>query len=60
MSTTPDPPAFDLTILYDDPEDPSEVTLVPGDSDSDSDPARFLTEWITADTETAVPLSETR
>lgn len=58
MSTAPNPSALDLTLLYDDPEDPSEVTLVPGDSDPD--PARFLTEWITADTETAVPLPEAR
>ncbi|MFB6169500.1 MAG: hypothetical protein ABEJ43_11745 [Haloferacaceae archaeon] len=51
-----DPPTFELTCLYDDPENPSEVTVVP----AGSSPERYLTEWVTADTATAVSLAETR
>jgi hypothetical protein len=51
-----DLPTFDLTCLHDDPENPSEVTIVP----TGSSPERYLTEWITADTGTAVSLGEMR
>jgi len=46
----------DLTHLYDDPDDPSEVTIVP----AGSSPERYLTEWVTADASTAVSLAEMR
>lgn len=55
-SALADLPTFDLTCLHDDPDDPSEVTIVP----AESAPERYLTEWITADTGTAVPVSEMR
>jgi hypothetical protein len=48
--------AFELTYLYDDPDDPAEVTLLP----AGAEPERFLTEWLTADTTTAVSLDEMR
>ncbi len=47
---------FELTCLHDDPSDPSEVTIVP----AGSAPERYLTEWITADTATAVSVAEMR
>ena len=62
MSTSERPPTAgqdpgpDLTCLFDDPDDPSEVTLVP----VGSPPERYLTEWVTADTAAAVPLDEMR
>jgi hypothetical protein len=46
----------DLTHLYDDPDDPSEVTIVP----AGSPPERYLTEWVTADTAAVVSLVEMR
>lgn len=49
-------PTADLTCLLDDPDDPTEVTLVP----VGSPPERYLTEWVTADTATAVTLDEMR
>ena len=55
-SSLSDPPMFELTCLQDDPEDPSEVTIVP----AGSAPERYLTEWITADTATAVSVDEMR
>jgi hypothetical protein len=51
-----DPPTFELTCLHDDPENPSEVTIVP----AGSSPERYLTEWVTADTASAVSLDEMR
>lgn len=51
-----EPPVFELTCLHDDPNDPSEVTIVP----AGSAPERYLTEWITADTATAVSVAEMR
>ena len=51
-----DLPTFELTCLHDDPENPSEVTIVP----AGSSPERYLTEWVTADTATAVSLDEMR
>ncbi len=46
----------DLTCLFDDPDDPSEVTLIP----VGSSPERYLTEWVTADMAAAVSLDEMR
>lgn len=45
---------FDLACLFDDPDDPSEVTIF--------DPAEetTTTRWITADRETAVMVTEMR
>jgi len=51
-----DDPDTDLTHLYDDPDDPSEVTVVP----AGSEPERYLTEWVTADAATVVSLAEMR
>jgi hypothetical protein len=47
---TPD----DLQHLYDDAEEPSEITIFSPGSE------RFPTEWITADRTTAVSLSDAR
>ena len=55
-SSLSDLPTFELTCLHDDPDDPSEVTIVP----AGSEPERYLTEWITADTATAVSVAEMR
>lgn len=52
----PSPDRDDLTHLYDDPDDPSEVTIVP----AGSPPERYLTEWVTTDAATAVSLAEMR
>jgi hypothetical protein len=44
----------ELRYLYDDAENPSEVTIFSPGSE------RFPTEWMTADRSTAVPLSDAR
>lgn len=46
-------PEFGLRCLYDDEDDPAEVTLFPGDE-------RSTTEWLTADVDTAVAVEEVR
>lgn len=47
-------PEFELEYLYDDPEDPSKVTVFPTESDSPE------TEWVLTDYETAVSLRDIR
>ncbi|EMA03835.1 hypothetical protein SAMN05443574_102347 [Haloarcula vallismortis] len=47
-------PEFELDCLYDDPEDPSELTIFPSDSH------QSVTEWVTADRSAAVSLEELR
>lgn len=46
-------PDFGLSCLYDDDDDPAEVTVFPGEEIS-------TTEWLTADLESAVSLDEVR
>lgn len=48
-------PAFDRGWLYDDPEDPDEVTVF-----STAEGDDLTTHWITADADYAVPLDERR
>jgi hypothetical protein len=47
-------PDYVLSCLYDDEDDPSEVTLFPGEEE------RSTTEWITADVESTVAIDELR
>ncbi|MEF8974248.1 MAG: hypothetical protein V5A15_05105 [Haloarcula sp.] len=47
-------PEFELDCLYDDPENPSELTIFP------SDLQQSVTEWVTADRSAAVSLDELR
>lgn len=63
MSAREDPPAsgdlaetpeFDLECLYDDPVDPSELTIFSPEE------REFGTEWVTAAASTAVPLDQIR
>lgn len=62
MSATDEPetgdlssaPEFELECAYDDPEDPSELTIF-----APSTP-RSVTEWVTADRSAAVPLDRIR
>lgn len=49
-----DRPAFELECLFDDLEAPTEVTVFYPRGE------RTVTEWITADVETAVPLGDAR
>jgi len=60
-SPTPNPqgwvgeaPEFDLSHRFDDPRDPTTVTVFPGEG------ADSTTEWITVDTGYALPLEEIR
>ncbi|MDS0220133.1 hypothetical protein NDI54_02085 [Haloarcula sp. S1AR25-5A] len=60
-STTPptdtdlnEAPEFELDCLYDDPEDPSELTIFP------SGRQQSVTEWVTADQSAVVSLDELR
>lgn len=46
-------PDFGLSCLYDDDDDPSEVTVFPGEAAS-------TTEWLTAEVDSAVSLDEVR
>ncbi len=48
-------PDYVLSCLYDDEDDPSEVTVFPGEGDE-----RSTTEWITADVGSTVALDEVR
>lgn len=48
-------PSFDLEYLYDDPEDPSLITVFPESLKHD-----ISTNWITIDRESAVPLEAIR
>jgi hypothetical protein len=50
-----DPPTFDLDYRFDDPDDPTEVTVFSGQDDAD-----IMTEWITVDATDALPVPETR
>lgn len=49
-----DPPDFELECLYDDPSEPSELTIFSPDGES------MVTEWMTADRSTAVALDRLR
>jgi hypothetical protein len=46
-------PEYVLSCLYDDEDDPSEVTVFSGTDDD-----RSTTEWITADVESTMALDE--
>ena len=48
-------PDFDLSYLYDDSEEPTEVTVFPGDCGDE-----LATNWITVDAGHAVPLEDIR
>lgn len=48
-------PDYVLSCLYDDEDDPSEVTVFSGEADE-----RSTTEWITADVESTVAVDELR
>lgn len=48
-------PEFECSYLYDDADDPSEVTVYLDAADVD-----LMTNWITADCETAVSLEDAR
>ncbi|MFC4358650.1 hypothetical protein ACFO0N_11935 [Halobium salinum] len=48
-------PHFDLECLFDDEDDPSEVTVVSCRDEDD-----LLTTWLTVDSDTAVPLEDVR
>ncbi|MDZ7702176.1 MAG: hypothetical protein U5J98_09005 [Halobacteriales archaeon] len=48
-------PEFDLAFLYDDDDDPTEVTVFPARFDED-----LATNWITVDVGHAVPLDSVR
>lgn len=48
-------PEFGLNYLVDDEDDPSEITVFPGE-----DGELSTTEWLTADVENAVALEEVR
>jgi hypothetical protein len=47
-------PQFDLEYLFDDDDDPTEVTVFA------DDPESLSTQWITVDRSAAVPLEEVR
>lgn len=47
-------PEFALECLYDDPLDPSELTIYAPDGQ------RFATEWVTADQSAAIPIDQIR
>jgi len=47
-------PQFELEWLYDDADDPSQVTVFPRDTE------RSATEWISVDCDSAIPLDEVR
>ena len=47
-------PQFDLEYLFDDDDNPTEVTIFA------DDPETLSTQWITVDREVAVPLDEVR
>ncbi|MFB6296697.1 MAG: hypothetical protein ABEH66_07675 [Halobacteriales archaeon] len=50
-----DPPEYDLHCRFDDPEDPSEVTVFPGNQEES------LTEqWISIEKGYALPVEEVR
>ena len=48
-------PAFDLSYLFDNADEPSEVTVFPASNTQD-----ISTNWITVDLGTAVPLEQVR
>ncbi|NIQ59519.1 MAG: hypothetical protein GWN85_40480 [Gemmatimonadetes bacterium] len=48
-------PEFDLAFLYDDDDDPAEVTVFPARLGDD-----LATNWITCDVASAVPLESVR
>lgn len=63
MSVTTEPPSdteldetpeFELDCLYDDPENPSELTIFA------SDIQQSVTEWVTADRSATVSLDQIR
>lgn len=47
-------PQFDLEYLFDDDDDPTEVTIFA------DDPESLSTQWITVDRSSAIPLEEVR
>lgn len=46
-------PDYGLTCLYDDADDPAEITVFPGEEMS-------TTQWLTADVDSAVSLEDVR
>lgn len=48
-------PGFDLSYLFDDADNPTEVTVFPASNTHD-----ISTNWITVDLGTAVPLEQIR
>lgn len=48
------PPEYELDCLYDDCDDPSELTIFSPTS------RKLSTEWVTADASSAVPLDRIR
>lgn len=49
-------PEFDLCTQVDEEDDPSEVTVFPGDADEVALP----TTWLTVDADSAIPLTDAR
>lgn len=50
-----DPPEFELTFQFDDPENPTEVTVFPDNVEDEP-----VTEWISIESGYALPVEETR
>ena len=48
-------PSFELSYLFDDDDEPTEVTVFPASNEFD-----ISTNWITAAAESAVPLDRVR
>lgn len=48
-------PRFSLSYLYDDEVRPTEVTLFPESAEAD-----LVTQWLTVDVESAIPLEDVR
>lgn len=48
-------PTFELSYLFDDADNPREVTLFPGDESAD-----LMSEWLTVAVEDAIPLEKIR
>lgn len=50
-----DPPTFELSYRFDDLQNPTEVTVFPGDSDESN-----TEQWITIENGYALPIEEVR
>lgn len=48
-------PEFELSFLYDDADDPTEVTVFPGDDETE-----LSTQWISMDITHTVPIEDAR